>query len=106
MKQAKFRISKETPNLPSVEFTSDLERVSMFVLDIQNVYLDLPIGEGVFLESGAKLVRKDENTFRMYGFEERSVQSIDGIHIFEDLNKSLQKMLEHDVCDEWGYIDA
>ena len=106
MKQAKYRISKETPNLPSVEFTSDLERVSMFVLDIQNVYLDLPIGEGVFLESGAKLVRKDETTFRMYGFEERSVQSVDGIHIFEDLNKSLQKMLATNTCDEWSFIDA
>ena len=106
MKQTKYRISKETPNLPSVEFVSDLERVSFFVLKIHNVYLDLPIGEGVFLESGARLVRKDETTFRMYGFEERSVQSVDGIHIFEDLNKSLQEMLSNNVCDEWSFIDA
>lgn len=104
--KAKDRISKETPNLPSVEFISDIERVSFFVLGIKNVFLDLSPGASVFLESGAKLVRKDDITFRIYGYEEKSVESIEGVYLFKDLHESLTKLLDLDISDNWDYIDA
>lgn len=106
MRKAKYRISKETPNLPSVEFKASLQQVSEFVLGIKGVYLDIAVGESVFLGSGAKLIRVDEGTYHILGFEDKHVASIDGVHIFADLDESLQLLLKGDFCEEWDYIDA
>lgn len=103
MSRAKDRISKETPDLPSVEFISDIERVSQFVLGLSGVYLDLKVDEMIDLSTGAKLVRKDDITFRLYGYDEKII-TINDQRVFADLGDSLMQLISSNTSDSWEFI--